>query len=104
VDTLLLGMGGDGHFASLFPGGDRLAAGLDPAGSALLVPMRAPDAGEPRLGLSLAAIRRARRCMLHIEGETKRRVLERADAGDARLPVHALLQACAAFLPCYWCP
>ncbi len=102
IDVLMLGMGGDGHFASLFPGGDRLAEGLDPHNPALLVPMRADGAGEPRLGLTLGAILRTRQVILHIEGAAKRGVLERADAGDARLPIHALLQTRQPFLPCYW--
>ena len=104
IDVLLLGMGGDGHFASLFPGGDRLAQGLDPHTAAMLIPMRAEAAGEPRLGLTLGAILRARQVILHIEGAAKRGVLERADAGDAALPIHALLQSRQAFLPCYWSP
>jgi 6-phosphogluconolactonase len=102
-DALVLGMGEDGHFASLFPDGDRLAAALDPRATDILTPMRAAAAGEPRMSMTLAAINTARELVLHIEGAPKRRVLERA-ARDATLPIHALLAARGAAVPCYWCP
>ncbi|MET0582910.1 MAG: 6-phosphogluconolactonase [Pseudoxanthomonas sp.] len=80
-DALVLGMGNDGHTASFFPGGDRLAAALDPATTAVVLPMRAPDAGEPRITLTLAPILAARRLYLHIEGAGKLQVLQAATAG-----------------------
>ena len=103
-DVVLLGMGADGHFASLFPGGDHLAQGLDPNTPQLLIAMHAAAAGEPRISLTLPPILAARQAILHIEGAAKRATLERALDGDVRLPIHALLQARTPFLPCYWCP
>ena len=80
-DALVLGMGSDGHTASFFPGGDHLAAALDLATTAVLLPMRAPDAGEPRITLTLPPILAARRLYLHIEGAGKLQVLEAAVSG-----------------------
>ena len=81
-DALVLGMGNDGHTASFFPGGDHLAQALDLAAPALVLPMRAPDAGEPRVTLSLPPILAARRLYLHVEGATKAGVLALAVSGE----------------------
>lgn len=105
LDVAVLGMGADGHTASFFPGGDRLAEALDPASPARVLPMRASGAGEPRITLTLPVLLAAKRRFLHIEGEAKREVLERADGPQgAALPVSALLRAGAAQPEIYWCP
>ncbi|MGL6289388.1 MAG: 6-phosphogluconolactonase, partial [Silanimonas sp.] len=80
-DAVLLGMGADAHFASLFPqvtpptaldAGDRaplVAITPDP------LPAEAPF---PRVSLTLSRLGAARTLMLMITGETKRRVLTEA--------------------------
>lgn len=80
-DALVLGMGNDGHTASFFPGGDHLAAALDPSTTAVVLPMRAPDAGEPRITLTLPPVLAARHLYLHIEGAGKLQVLQAAVSG-----------------------
>lgn len=94
-DVVVLGMGTDGHTASFFPGADRLAQALDPAGSEPVIAIEAPGADEPRLTLTLPWLADARLLALHIEGEEKRRVLERAleDGAAEELPVRAVLRA-----------
>ncbi len=103
--AVVLGMGEDGHTASLFPGGDRLAQALDPAGTSLIETLRAPGAEEPRITLTLAAIASAQSVALHIEGEAKRRVLEAALADEsAALPIATVLSQCTHPATIFWCP
>jgi 6-phosphogluconolactonase len=102
----VLGMGNDGHTASLFPGGDRLAEALDIASQARIIAMRAPGAGVPRLTLTLAEILKATTLALHIEGDDKLAVLEEALAGDdaEQMPIRAVLRHAADKLTVYWAP
>lgn len=109
-DLGLLGMGTDGHFASLLPGAPNLAAALDPAGADAAVavvpdplPAAAPHA---RISLTLAPLLRSRRLLLAITGSAKLDVLHRAQqpAGAAALPVTALLRAPHPAAEIHWSP
>lgn len=105
-DIIVLGMGADGHTASLFPNGDRLAEGLDMKATSGVIAMRAAGAGVPRLTLILAEILRAGRIILHIEGHDKMAVLEQALSGnDANeMPIRAVLNQADLPLEIYWAP
>ncbi|MBK8909956.1 MAG: 6-phosphogluconolactonase [Chlorobi bacterium] len=70
-DLLLLGMGDDGHTASLFPGGDWLAEE-----SAWVVASRAPVPPHDRITLTFPLLNAARRTMILVTGETKRPILQ----------------------------
>ena len=102
--AVILGMGTDGHIASFFPGGDRLAQALHPAGQ-LVETMRAAAAIEPRITLTLPVILGAEMVALHIEGAEKRKVLEAAlqDGPPEILPVRAVLARKPA-PDIFWCP
>ncbi|MBU6449952.1 MAG: 6-phosphogluconolactonase [Rhodospirillales bacterium] len=90
----VLGMGEDGHTASFFPGGDRLARALAPVRGQNVEALSAPNAGEPRITLTLPVLIQADLLALHIEGEGKRQVLEKALAGGPveDMPVRAVLR------------
>ena len=107
-DAVVLGMGADAHFASLFPGAAGLGAALDPAGAedaARIDPdPLPPGAPFPRISLTLARLLRARELHLVVTGADKREALESAAAsGDPlRHPVAALLHAGSASLRLHW--
>lgn len=107
-DACMLGMGADGHVASLFPGAPNLSDALDPANgnaAVAIIPDPMPDAGpHPRISLTLSRILRSRRLLLVISGDDKRRVLERARSGDATLPVAALVAATHPAAEIHWSP
>jgi 6-phosphogluconolactonase len=96
-DAVMLGMGEDGHIASLFPGNPALAAGLDRAAPACIaVPQgEGIPPAQPRLSLSLARLVSSRLVIIVAGGAEKRRVLERAldDSDSTPFPVRALLKA-----------
>jgi len=106
-DAVVLGMGDDGHTASFFPGGDHLAEALDLHGKARVLPMHAPDAGEPRITLTLPTLLETRALYLLVSGEKKRDLLAdaRLGLGAARdYPVRAVLTQQRVPVAVYWCP
>lgn len=105
LDVVVLGMGNDGHTASFFPQGDNLTEALSPNCTTPIIAMQAPAAGEPRLTFSLNKILAAQSLFLHIEGQEKRDVLAKANAGTdvMAMPIRAVLQS-AKPLQIYWCP
>lgn len=104
LDVVLLGLGDDGHFASLFPARPELAAALDINSSGTVVALDEPALGRPRISLTLPALCNARRVMLALQGEHKRAVVQRAlESGPVEmLPVRALLRQTVAPLELHW--
>jgi 6-phosphogluconolactonase len=106
LTVAILGMGGDGHTASFFPNGDRLEDAIDPTGKALVLPMRARAAIEPRITLTLPVLVAAKKLVLHVEGEDKRRVLDEALAGEdaTKMPVRAVIAHAPEPIEVVWAP
>lgn len=95
-DVVVMGMGEDGHFASLFPGAAGLAAALEPKGLSQCVAIRPPAAPHERMSLTLAALAEARHLYLYATGPTKRAVIDRASSKETRpaeLPIAAVLRS-----------
>jgi 6-phosphogluconolactonase len=84
LDVAVLGMGADGHVASLFP--DRPTP---PPGDVAFVP-DAPKAPPRRITLTRPALATARHTLLVATGEEKRDALERLRTGDPRLAATGL--------------
>lgn len=109
-DAVLLGMGNDGHFASLFPGAANLGEALafDNADDACVIhpdPLP-PEAPFARVSLTTARLLRTRALWLAITGGRKLSVLRDAQAtcDPQRLPIAALLHAPQAHLHIHWSP
>ena len=85
-DMVLLGMGEDGHTASLFPGqthpGDELVHAVHDS------PKPPPD----RVSLSVATISSARTVLMLVTGAGKREALQRWRAGEV-LPIATVAMA-----------
>ncbi len=105
-DAVVLGMGEDGHFASLFPASPGLAACLDAGAAPAILPMRAPAPPEQRISLNLAALCGTARLFLFVTGEAKRRLVGEASRGASALrwPVAALLSLPRPEVEVYWAP
>lgn len=94
-DLVFLGLGEDGHIASLFPGSAALRAA-----AGLVLPARAPAGVKPasRITLSLPALNAAPTVALMALGRAKKAVFARAAAGDAALPAGLLRPRGALYL------
>ena len=93
ADVVLLGMGEDGHIASLFPGDPILSSALDLDDSrqVVAVPVSGLAPFTPRLSLTLAALLDARLVLLLGAGEAKATILARIGADPAYDPPAASL-------------
>jgi len=80
-DVVHLGLGADGHTASLVPGDDV----LDVTGT-LVAPTTAPYQGHRRLTLTYPALARARQLVWLVTGATKQDALAALLAGDTSIP------------------
>ena len=101
ASAVVLGMGGDGHTASLFPDSRELELALSTAEP--VVAVRTPSQPQARISLSADRLHQSSRHFLHITGDAKRDVLGKAMTGDdtRALPIRAFL---AAPLGIYWAP
>lgn len=103
-ELVLLGLGNDGHTASLFPNQDETIRGM--RDDCLCVSNRAPVDPHERISLGLGALGNAQEILITITGAEKLEVFERArQPGPAiDLPVRAVLRQSRAPVTVYWSP
>ncbi len=102
-DVLILGMGEDGHTASLFPCSDEIHAALSKSAAPLLkvTPKTAPH---DRITFSYSYLQQSKNTFLHIVGTGKKVVLEQALGGTEilEMPIRAFLQHPSLQTNIYW--
>jgi len=105
-DAVVLGMGDDGHTASLFPGSPNLPSALNKSAAAGCVGMWSPVAPHPRLSLNLTALLDTRRVVLLIAGESKWRTFTAAIAPgpEQDMPIRAVLRQSRTPVVVLWSP
>ncbi|WP_313713685.1 6-phosphogluconolactonase [Pseudomonas sp.] len=103
IDVLVLGMGDDGHTASLFPDSPNLVEGLDPSSKRRCLPMLAPSVPHQRLSMTRPLLASAAFIALSVQGPGKLATLRAALAGNdlSEMPIRAFLHDP---LDIYWCP
>lgn len=107
LDFVWLGMGEDGHTASIFPGPDLETALSAPHRAVGVTPSPLPaEAPVARVTLTKSAILGARAVMIQITGEKKRKVLEKAlkDGAGSTYPIGRLLADATQAIDIHWCP
>lgn len=100
----LLGMGQDGHFASLFPDFTGLDKALDPEGERQCIVVKTVGSPHLRISLTLSALLDSRQIILLIFGNEKRAVFEAARQGGSEYPIESLLRHSRTPITVVWAP
>ena len=108
IDVTVVGMGEDGHTASLFPSASasELSQALNPVNEEQAALMHPTVSDVPRITLTLPRIRASRWLVIAAPGDGKLKTFEAAMQGDdvLAMPVRALLQQEDVPVEFWWAP
>ncbi|KGJ90053.1 6-phosphogluconolactonase [Colwellia psychrerythraea] len=106
LDVLILGMGEDGHTASLFPCSAEINVALDETNDAVLLKVQPKTAPHQRISFTYASLITSKNIFLHSCGEAKKTVLTKALLGDDpfEMPIRAFLQHPSLNTQIFWAP
>ena len=104
LDVLILGMGEDGHTASLFPCSAQIKQALDSNNENALMKVEPTTAAHQRITFSFASLSQSKNIFLLFCGDNKKQVLDKALGGDDifEMPIRTFLQANNINTQVYW--
>ena len=99
-------MGADGHTASLFPNTNSLQQGIDLNCSQQFIASMPNDAPHMRISMTASRLLAADEIIIHIVGDKKREVLDKASAATDtdELPVRIILNQTRVPVTVFWSP
>ncbi len=103
-DCVILGMGDDGHTASLFPDAPELPKAMRAIRGEVCLAMTPPSQSQTRITLTLPALMNCKRLFLLIAGEGKKQVLKQAmaDGPTEAMPIRGVLRQTIVPLEIHW--
>ncbi|TLU66218.1 6-phosphogluconolactonase [Thalassotalea litorea] len=104
LDIVILGMGEDGHTASLFPCSKEIREGLDQGAAPGLLKVVPGSAPFDRISFNFNALVQASHLYLHLVGESKMQVLDQAIANEnsMEMPIRAFLHHTSKTIDVFW--
>ncbi|MBA6346753.1 MULTISPECIES: 6-phosphogluconolactonase [unclassified Colwellia] len=104
LDVLILGMGEDGHTASLFPCSEQISSALALDNSDALMKVVPKTAPNDRITFTYAHLAQSKNIILHVCGAGKKVVLEKALSSNnqTEMPIRAFLQNPDINTQVYW--
>jgi len=104
LDVLILGLGEDGHTASLFPCSAQIKQALNINNEDSLMVVEPTTAPHQRITFSFASLSQSKSIFLHLCGENKKQVLAKALSGNdiLAMPIRIFLQSNNINMQVYW--
>lgn len=102
--VLILGMGEDGHTASLFPCSEQLSQGLDMQSGKICLAVQPTSAPHQRISMTLPTLINSENIFLHLTGQRKKEILEDilANYTEVEKPIKAVIDRAPVTL--MWAP